>query len=40
MLVLGVLVVIFGKKVVGEQLVADLGVLIGMLGIGLLFGTV
>jgi hypothetical protein len=35
MLVLGMLIVIFGKQVVAEQLIADLGTLIATLGIGL-----
>jgi hypothetical protein len=36
MLLLGMAIVIFGKKIVVEQLIADLGMLIAMLGIGLL----
>jgi predicted nucleic acid-binding Zn ribbon protein len=36
MLLLGMAIVIFGKKIVVEQLIADLGTLIAMLGIGLL----
>ena len=36
MLLLGMAIVIFGKKIAGEQLIADLGTLIAVLGIGLL----
>jgi hypothetical protein len=36
MLMLGMVIVIFGKKIAVEQLIADLGMLIAMLGIGLL----
>ena len=36
MLMLGMMIVIFGKKVAGEQLIADLGMLIAILGIALL----
>lgn len=36
MLLLGMAIVIFGKKIAVEQLIADLGMLIAMLGIGLL----
>ena len=36
MLLLGMVTVIFGKKIAVEQLIADLGVLIAVLGIGLL----
>ena len=36
MLVLGMVIVIFGKKIAAEQLIADLGTLIAILGIGLL----
>jgi predicted nucleic acid-binding Zn ribbon protein len=36
MLLLGMVIVIFGKKIVVEQLIADLGMLIALLGIGLL----
>jgi predicted nucleic acid-binding Zn ribbon protein len=36
MLLLGMVIVIFGKKIAVEQLIADLGVLIAVLGIGLL----
>lgn len=35
MLLLGMAIIIFGKKVVVEQLIADLGTLIAVLGIGL-----
>jgi hypothetical protein len=35
MLILGMIIVIFGRKIVVEQLIADIGVLIAMLGIGL-----
>ena len=34
MLLLGMVIVIFGKKIAAEQLIADLGMLIAMLGIG------
>ena len=34
-LLLGMVVVIFGKKIAGEQLIADIGTLISLLGIGL-----
>ena len=36
MLLLGMAIVIFGKKIAVEQLIADLGTLIAVLGIGLL----
>jgi hypothetical protein len=36
MLLLGMAIVIFGKKIAVEQLIADLGMLIAILGIGLL----
>ena len=36
MLMLGMVIVIFGKKIAGEQLIADLGMIIAMLGIGLI----
>ena len=36
MLLLGMVIVIFGKKVAAEQLIADLGMLIALLGISLL----
>jgi len=36
MLLLGMVMVIFGKKIAVEQLIANLGMLIAMLGIGLL----
>ncbi len=36
MLLLGMAIVIFGKRIAAEQLIADLGTLIAMLGIGLL----
>jgi predicted nucleic acid-binding Zn ribbon protein len=36
MLMLGMVIVIFGKKIAAEQLIADLGTLIAILGIGLL----
>ena len=36
MLALGMVIVIFGKKVAAEQLIADLGSLIAVLGIGLI----
>lgn len=36
LLILGMVIVIFGKKIAAEQLIADLGMLIGLLGIGLL----
>ena len=36
MLLLGMVIVIFGKKVAAEQLIADLGTLIAVLGIGLI----
>jgi hypothetical protein len=36
MLMLGMVIVIFGKKIAVEQLIADLGTLIAVLGIGLL----
>jgi len=36
LLLLGMVIVIFGKKIVGEQLIADLGMIIALLGIGLL----
>ena len=36
MLLLGMAIVIFGKKIAVEQLIADLGTLIALLGIGLL----
>jgi hypothetical protein len=36
MLQLGIVIVIFGKKIIAEQLIADLGTLIAVVGIGLL----
>jgi hypothetical protein len=36
MLLLGMVIVIFGKKIAVEQLIADLGMLVSVLGIGLL----
>ena len=36
MLTLGIIIVIFGKTLLGEQLVADIGTIMAFLGIGLL----
>jgi predicted nucleic acid-binding Zn ribbon protein len=36
MILLGMAIVMFGKKIAAEELIADLGTLIGVIGIGLL----
>ncbi|MDQ3252707.1 MAG: zinc ribbon domain-containing protein [Acidobacteriota bacterium] len=36
MLTLGIIIVIFGKTILGEQLIADIGTVMAFLGIGLL----
>lgn len=36
LLMLGLIIIIFGKKMLGEQLVADIGTLIAVLGVGLI----